>query len=76
MLLLEKILLEAELLDLKANPEKEASGTVIEASLDKGRGYVATVLGAKWHIKDMEIFWYQASIMVALKPCLTSVTNA
>jgi translation initiation factor IF-2 len=43
-LLLEKILLEAELLDLKANPEREASGSVIEASLDKGRGYVATVL--------------------------------
>ena len=42
--LLEKILLEAELLDLKANPDKEASGTIIEASLDKGRGYVATVL--------------------------------
>ena len=43
-LLLEKILLEAELLDLKANPEREGSGSVIEASLDKGRGYVATVL--------------------------------
>jgi len=43
-LLLEKILLEAEILDLKANPLREASGTVIEASLDKGRGYVATVL--------------------------------
>jgi translation initiation factor IF-2 len=43
-LLLEKILLEAELLELKANPEKEATGTIIEASLDKGRGYVATVL--------------------------------
>jgi translation initiation factor IF-2 len=43
-LLLEKILLEAELLDLKANPNKEANGTIIEATLDKGRGYVATVL--------------------------------
>ncbi|MFZ9718101.1 MAG: translation initiation factor IF-2 [Chitinophagaceae bacterium] len=42
--LLEKILLEAELLDLKANPDKEASGSIIEASLDKGRGYVATIL--------------------------------
>ena len=42
--LLEKILLEAELLELKANPEKEAVGTIIEASLDKGRGYVATML--------------------------------
>jgi len=43
-LLLEKILLEAEILDLKSNPNREASGSVIEASLDKGRGYVATVL--------------------------------
>lgn len=43
-LLLEKILLEAELLELKANPKKEAVGTIIEASLDKGRGYVATML--------------------------------
>jgi translation initiation factor IF-2 len=42
--LLEKILLEAELLDLKANPDREATGTIIEASLDKGRGYVATLL--------------------------------
>ncbi len=43
-LLLEKILLEAELLDLKANPDREGTGTIIEASLDKGRGYVATLL--------------------------------
>ena len=42
--LLEKVLLEAELLDLKANPEKAAVGTVVEAFLDKGRGYVSTVL--------------------------------
>ncbi len=42
--LLEKVLLEAEMLDLKANPNKRASGTIIESSLDKGRGYVATVL--------------------------------
>ena len=43
-LLLEKVLLEAEILDLKANPKKNAQGTVIESSLDKGRGYVSTVL--------------------------------
>ena len=43
-LLLEKILLETDILELKANAEKRASGTVIEASLDKGRGYVATIL--------------------------------
>jgi translation initiation factor IF-2 len=42
--LLDKVLLEAELLELKANPERKASGTVIEASLDKGRGYVSTIL--------------------------------
>lgn len=42
--LLDKVLLEAEMLDLKANPNKKAVGTVIEASLDKGRGYVATIL--------------------------------
>jgi translation initiation factor IF-2 len=42
--LLDKILLEAELLELKANPDREANGTIIEASLDKGRGYVATLL--------------------------------
>lgn len=42
--LLEKVLLEAELLELKANPDKLASGTVVEAFLDKGRGYVSTVL--------------------------------
>lgn len=42
--LLEKVLLEAELLELKANPNRRASGTVIEASLDKGRGYVTTIL--------------------------------
>jgi translation initiation factor IF-2 len=46
-LLLEKILLEAELLDLKANANREANGTIIEATLDKGRGYVATVLVQK-----------------------------
>ncbi|MEI8114787.1 MAG: translation initiation factor IF-2, partial [Bacteroidia bacterium] len=43
-LLLEKILLEAEMLDLRGNPDKRATGTVIESTLDKGRGYVATVL--------------------------------
>jgi translation initiation factor IF-2 len=43
-LLLEKVLLEAELLELKANPDRKAVGSVIESSLDKGRGYVATVL--------------------------------
>ncbi|MBK9486749.1 MAG: translation initiation factor IF-2 [Chitinophagaceae bacterium] len=43
-LLMEKILLETDILELKANPNREANGTVIEATLDKGRGYVATIL--------------------------------
>ena len=43
-LLLEKVLLEAEMLDLKANPNRRATGAVIESSLDKGRGYLATIL--------------------------------
>jgi translation initiation factor IF-2 len=43
-LLLEKVLLEADMLDLKANPNKNAKGTVIESELDKGRGYVSTIL--------------------------------
>ena len=42
--LLEKVLLEAEMLELKANPDRKATGSIIESSLDKGRGYVATVL--------------------------------
>jgi translation initiation factor IF-2 len=49
--LLEKVLLEAELLELKANPNRRASGTVVEASLDKGRGYVTTILVEKGTLK-------------------------
>jgi translation initiation factor IF-2 len=49
--LLEKVLLEAELLELKANPDRNAMGTVIEASLDKGRGYVTTILVQKGTLK-------------------------
>src|SRR4029079_15866276 len=54
-LLLEKILLEAELLDLKANPDREALGTLIEASLDKGRGYVATLLVQNGTLKQGDL---------------------
>ncbi|ANH83599.1 translation initiation factor IF-2 [Niabella ginsenosidivorans] len=53
--LLEKILLEAELLDLKANPDREATGTIIEATLDKGRGYVATLLVENGTLKAGDI---------------------
>lgn len=48
--LLEKVLLEAELLELRANPNKKALGTVIEATLDKGRGYVTTILVQQGHL--------------------------
>jgi translation initiation factor IF-2 len=53
--LLEKVLLEAEMLDLKANPNKKATGSVIESSLDKGRGYVATVLVENGTLKQGDI---------------------
>ena len=49
--LLEKIILESDLLDLKANPNKEATGTIIEAPLDKGRGFVATILAPNGTLK-------------------------
>ena len=49
--LLEKVLLEAEMLDLKANPNRNASGSIIESSLDKGRGYVSTVLVSNGTLK-------------------------
>ena len=53
--LLEKVLLEADLLDLKANPNRRAVGTVIESSLDKGRGYVSTVLGSHGTLRQGDI---------------------
>ncbi len=53
--LLEKVLLEAEMLDLKANPNRKATGSVIEASLDKGRGYVATLLVSNGTLKMGDI---------------------
>jgi translation initiation factor IF-2 len=53
--LLDKILLESDLLELKANPNKGASGTVIEASLDKGRGYVATILVQNGTLKQGDL---------------------
>ena len=53
--LLEKVLLEAELLDLKANPQKRATGSVIESSLDKGRGYISTILVENGTLKQGDI---------------------
>lgn len=54
-LLLDKVLLEAEMLNLKANPQKNASGSVIEAQLDKGRGYICTILvqNGSLHVGDV-----------------------
>ena len=53
--LLEKVLLEAEMLDLKANPNRKATGSIIESSLDKGRGYVSTVLVSNGTLKVGDI---------------------
>ncbi|ADV42543.1 translation initiation factor IF-2 [Bacteroides helcogenes] len=53
--LMEKVLLEAEMLDLKANPNRNATGSIIESSLDKGRGYVATVLVSNGTLKMGDI---------------------
>ncbi|MBQ7150252.1 MAG: translation initiation factor IF-2, partial [Prevotella sp.] len=53
--LMEKVLLEADMLDLKANPNRKATGTIIESSLDKGRGYVSTVLVSNGTLKVGDI---------------------
>ncbi len=55
--LLEKVLLESELLELKANPNKKANGVIIESALDKGKGYVATILveGGTLHVGDVMV---------------------
>jgi len=53
--LMEKVLLEAELLDLKANPNRKATGSVIESSLDKGRGFVATILVQNGTLKQGDV---------------------
>ena len=55
--LLEKVLLEADLLELKANPKRRAVGTVIESSLDKGRGYVSTVLVSNGTLRQGDASW-------------------
>jgi translation initiation factor IF-2 len=59
--LLEKVLLEAELLDLRANPNKNARGTVIESMLDKGRGYIATILVESGTLKAGDVLLAGAS---------------
>ena len=53
--LLEKVLLEAEVLELKANPDRDGMGTIIEASLDKGRGYIATILVQNGTLKQGDL---------------------
>ena len=66
--LLDKVLLEAEMLELKANPKKMASGTVIESSLDKGRGYIATVLvqSGTLHVGDIMLAGYHSGRVKAM----------
>lgn len=54
---MEKVLLEAEMLELKANPNRRATGSIIESSLDKGRGYVATVLVSNGTLKWATSCW-------------------
>src|SRR5258706_3744597 len=54
-LLLEKVLLEADILDLKANPNRNAGGTIIEAALDKGRGYITTILVQRGTLKAGDV---------------------
>jgi translation initiation factor IF-2 len=67
--LLEKVLLEAELLELKANPNRASSGTVVEAFLDKGRGYVSTILVQTGTLKIGD-YVLAGKIVVKLKPCM------
>src|SRR6185437_12871299 len=55
--LLDKVLLESDLLELKANPKRAANGTVIEASLDKGKGYVATILVQNGTLKQGDLLF-------------------
>ena len=55
--LLEKVLLEAEVLELKANPNKNAVGTVVEALLDKGRGYVSTIMVQAGTLKNWRLYY-------------------
>ena len=66
--LLEKVLLEAEMLDLKANPNKKAVGTIIESTLDKGRGYVSTVLVQNGTLRIGDVVCREPT-RAASKPC-------
>ena len=72
--LLEKVLLEADLLDLKANPKKRAVGSIIESSLDKGRGYVSTILVENGTLKMGDIV-LAGTHQGRIKRCSTSVIN-
>ncbi len=71
--LLEKVLLEAELLDLKANPDRRATGSVIESTLDKGRGYVATVLVENGTLRTGDIVLAGTHHVVS-RPCSMNET--
>ena len=77
--LLEKVLLEAEMLDLKANPNREAQGVVIESTLDKGRGYVATVLvqNGTLHVGDIMLSGvYSGRVKAMFNERGTRITDA
>ena len=68
-------MLEAEMLDLKANPDRNATGSIIESSLDKGRGYVATVLVSNGTLKVGDIVLAGTSYG-RVKAMFKNVTNA
>ena len=72
--LLDKVILESDILELKANPTRKAQGTIIEASLDKGKGYVATILVQNGTLKKVILF-LQVGIQEKLKLCLMSGEN-
>ncbi len=74
--LLEKVLLEAEMLDLKANPDRTATGSIIESSLDKGRGYVANSARAKRNAPRGRHHACRNTSTARSRLCSTSVTSA
>ena len=73
--LLEKVLLQAEMLELKANPDREAQGTVIEAQLDVGKGAVATVLVHERHAARRRLVRRAATTTAACARCSTSAAR-
>jgi translation initiation factor IF-2 len=74
--LIEKILLQAELLELKANPDRSAEATVIEAKLDKGKGPLATVLITRGTLKVGDISWSAPSRAASARCSMTRAARS